>query len=274
MMRKIMIVMSIMALMLAGAQMAAAADVLRMATTTSTANTGLLDYLVPMFQKDTGIELQFVAVGTGKALKLGQNCDVDILMVHAPAAEKKFVDAGYGMDRREIMYNDFVIIGPGSDPAGVKGMKVVPALKQIADKKAGFASRGDDSGTHKKERSLWAAAGFKGAPKGSWYMESGQGMLKTVVLAEEKQAYTMVDRGTYIKYSANAKGNPDLKVLVEGDQILFNQYSVITIKPSNCPKAKVKLAQKFADWITSAKMQKAIGDFRLLKMKLFVPNAK
>ena len=195
-------------------------------------------------------------------------------MVHAPAAEKKFVDAGYGMDRREIMYNDFVIIGPESDPAGVKGMKVAEALKQIAEKKAGFASRGDDSGTHKKELSLWKAAGFAGAPKGEWYMESGQGMLKTVVLAEEKQAYTMVDRGTYIKYSANAKGNPDLKVLVEGDKILFNQYAVILIKPANCPKVKVELAKKFSDWITSAKVQKAIADFRLMGMKLFIPNAK
>ena len=272
--RKLFIVLIILALGLVGVQSAGAADVLRMATTTSTANTGLLDYMLPMFQKDTGIEVQFVAVGTGKALKLGQNCDVDILMVHAPAAEKKFVDAGYGMDRREIMYNDFVIIGPESDPAGVKGMKVAEALQKIAEKKAGFASRGDDSGTHKMELSLWVAAGFKGAPKGEWYMESGQGMLKTVVLAEEKQAYTMVDRGTYIKYTANAKGNPDLKVLVEGDKILFNQYAVILIKPSNCPKVKVELAKKFSDWVTSAKVQKAIADFRLMGMKLFIPNAK
>ena len=247
---------------------------LKMATTTSTANTGLLDYLAPKFQKDTGIELQFVAVGTGKALKLGQNCDVDVLMVHAPAAEKKYVTAGYGIDRREIMYNDFVIIGPKNDPAKVKGMKVVAALKKIAAQKAPFASRGDNSGTHKKELALWKAAGIKPPKKAAWYMETGQGMIKTINLAAEKTAYTMTDRGTFIKYSATHKGNPPLVVLVEGDKILFNQYSVMIVNPKRCKNVKVDLAKKYSDWITSKKVQKLIGDFRLMGKKLFIPNAK
>jgi tungstate transport system substrate-binding protein len=271
-MNKRIVFLMVLALGLSLAATCFAGPMLRMATTTSTANTGLLDYLAPKFQKDTGIELQFVAVGTGKALKMGANCDVDVLMVHAPAAEKKFVADGHGKDRKEIMYNDFVIIGPKNDPAGVKGMKVTPALKQIAAKNAVFASRGDDSGTHKKERSLWKAAGLK--PEGSWYIETGQGMLKTVIVAQEKGGYTMVDRGTYIKYSANAKGNPDLLVLVEGDKILFNQYSVMLINPEKCSKVKVELAKKFSDWITSEPVQKQIADFRLLGMELFKPNAK
>lgn len=268
------IIFIICGLLAGGAGPAAAAPVLKMATTTSTANTGLLDYLAPKFQKDTGIELQFVAVGTGKALKLGQNCDVDVLMVHAPAAEKKYVADGYGVDRREIMYNDFVIIGPKSDPAKVKGMKVVAALKKIAAQKAPFASRGDNSGTHKKELALWKAASVKPPKKAGWYMETGQGMIKTINLAAEKTAYTMTDRGTYIKYSSTHKGNPPLVVLVEGDKILFNQYSVMTVNPKKCKNVKADLAKKYADWITSPKVQKLIGDFRLLGKKLFIPNAK
>lgn len=268
------IVFIICGLLVGGVGAATAGPVLKMATTTSTANTGLLDYLAPKFQKDTGIELQFVAVGTGKALKLGQNCDVDVLMVHAPAAEKKYVAKGFGVDRRQIMYNDFVIIGPKNDPAKVKGMKVVAALKKIAAQKAAFASRGDNSGTHKKEKSLWKAAGVTLPKKAAWYMETGQGMIKTINLAAEKNAYTMTDRGTYIKYSANHKGNPPLVVLVQGDKILFNQYSVMTVNPKRCKNVKVDLAKKYAAWVTSPKVQKLIGEFRLMGKKLFIPNAK
>jgi tungstate transport system substrate-binding protein len=247
---------------------------LMMATTTSTDNTGLLDYLIPEFIKDTGIDLKWVATGTGKALKLGQNCDVDVLMVHAPPAEKKYVAAGYGMDRREIMYNDFVIIGPASDPAGIKGQTVEAALAAIKAKQAVFVSRGDNSGTNKKEKLLWKAAAIPLPEKESWYVQTGQGMLATINIAAERGGYTMTDRGTYIKYEANMNGNPPLKIQVEGDAVLLNQYSVITVNPGNCKNAKVALAQKFADWVTGARAQKLIGDFRLMGKQLFTPNAK
>ncbi|WP_319778845.1 substrate-binding domain-containing protein [Maridesulfovibrio sp.] len=250
------------------------AETLMMATTTSTDNTGLLDELAPMFQKDTGIELKWTAVGTGKALKMGQNCDVDVLMVHAPAAEKKYVDMGALKDRREVMYNDFVIIGPASDPAGIKGLPVVQAMKAIASSKAPFVSRGDNSGTNKKEISLWKVAGMAVPDKAQWYIQTGQGMIKSITVAEERDAYVMTDRGTYIKYSANKNGSPELKVLVEGDKSLFNQYSVLAVNPANCKNAKYELATKFSEWMASPKTQKAIGDFKLLGKKLFIPNAK
>lgn len=248
--------------------------VLLMATTTSTDNTGLLDYLIPKFQKATGIELKWTATGTGKALKLGENCDVDVLLVHAPAAEKKFVGDGFGVDRREIMYNDFVIIGPEKDPAGIKGKPFKTAFQTIKDKKAVFMSRGDNSGTHKKELSLWKAADLPVPDKEAWYVQTGQGMLATINVAAERNGYTMTDRGTYIKYEANLKGNPPLKILLEGDQVLLNQYSVITINKSHCPKAKHDLAKQFADWITGAEAQGYIKEFKLLGKQLFTPNAK
>lgn len=250
------------------------AETLMMATTTSTDNTGLLDELAPIFKKDTGIELKWTAVGTGKALKMGQNCDVDVLMVHAPAAEKKYVDMGALKDRREVMYNDFVIIGPDSDPAGIKGLPVVQAMKAVADSKAAFVSRGDNSGTNKKEISLWKVAGMAVPDKAEWYIQTGQGMIKSITVAEERDAYIMTDRGTYIKYSANKNGSPELKVLVEGDKSLFNQYSVLAVNPENCKNANYKLATKFSEWMASPKTQKAIGNFKLLGKKLFIPNAK
>ncbi|WP_320174693.1 substrate-binding domain-containing protein [Maridesulfovibrio sp.] len=250
------------------------AETLMMATTTSTDNTGLLDELAPMFEKDTGIELKWTAVGTGKALKMGQNCDVDVLMVHAPAAEKKYVDMGALKDRREVMYNDFVIIGPDSDPAGIKGLPVVQAMKAVADAKAAFVSRGDNSGTNKKEISLWKVAGMAVPDKAEWYIQTGQGMIKSITVAEERDAYIMTDRGTYIKYSANKNGSPELKVLVEGDKSLFNQYSVLAVNPANCENAKYELATKFSEWMASPNTQKAIGNFKLLGKKLFIPNAQ
>jgi tungstate transport system substrate-binding protein len=247
---------------------------LMMATTTSTDNTGLLDYLAPKFKEATGIELKWTATGTGKALKLGQNCDVDILMVHAPPAEKKFVDAGFGTDRREIMYNDFVIIGPASDPAGIKGKSIKDAFAMLKDKKAVFASRGDNSGTHKKELSLWKAANLPVPEKETWYVQTGQGMLATINIAAERNGYTMTDRGTYIKYESNLKGNPPLKILVEGDAVLLNQYSVIAINVKHCTKADYDTAKKFIEWITGAEAQQLIKDFKLLGKPLFTPNAK
>ncbi len=250
------------------------APVLRMATTTSTDNTGLLDYLAPVFQRDTGIELQWVAVGTGKALALGKNCDVDILMVHAPDAELQFVNDGYGKDRREIMYNDFIIIGPKSDPAGIEKKSVDEALNSIASRKALFASRGDDSGTNKKEISLWKDAGLDIPDRESWYIQTGQGMIATINIAEERDSYTLTDRGTYIKYEVNKGGNPPLVIIVEGDERLKNQYSVIAVNPDNCPSVKYEYALKFIEWITSNKAQKLIGDFTMLGKKLFIPNAR
>ncbi|SFM62769.1 substrate-binding domain-containing protein [Thermodesulforhabdus norvegica] len=247
--------------------------ILRMATTTSTDNTGLLDYLAPRFKEATGIELQWVAVGTGKALELGKNCDVDVLLVHAPEAEKKFVSEGYGVDRREVMYNDFVIIGPSDDPAGIAGMNPVEALKRIAAKKAIFVSRGDNSGTHKKEMSLWKEAGIEGIDRASWYVQTGQGMIATINVAAERGGYTLADRGTYITYQHNLGDKASLVILVEGDKRLFNQYSVIAVNPDHCPKVHYEKARRFIEWIVSPEIQKAIGDYRMLGKPLFVPNA-
>ena len=247
---------------------------LMMATTTSTDNTGLLDYLAPKFKEATGIELKWTATGTGKALKLGENCDVDILMVHAPPAEKKFVADGFGADRREIMYNDFVIIGPASDAAGIKGKSIKDAFSILKAKQAVFTSRGDNSGTHKKELSLWKAANLPVPEKESWYVQTGQGMLKTINIAAERNGYTMTDRGTYIKYESNLKGNPPLKILVEGDAVLLNQYSVIAVNSKHCQKANDDTARQFTEWVTGAEAQQLIKDFKLLGKPLFTPNAK
>ncbi len=247
---------------------------LMMATTTSTDNTGLLDYLIPHFEKETGIALKWTSTGTGKALKLGQNCDVDVLLVHAPAAEKKYIEQGFGKDRREVMYNDFVVIGPKSDPAGIKDKSISDALAAIKSNAALFMSRGDDSGTNKKEKLLWKNAGIALPDKETWYVQTGQGMLATITVAQERNGYTMTDRGTYIKYQDQQGGNAPLTVLVEGDAILLNQYSVLTLDPKNCAAAKYDLAIAFSDWMASESAQKKIADFRLLGQKLFIPNAK
>jgi tungstate transport system substrate-binding protein len=247
---------------------------LMMATTTSTDNTGLLEYLAPEFEKATGIEWKWTATGTGKALKMGENCDVDILMVHAPAAEKKFVADGFGVDRTEIMYNDFVVIGPAADPAGVKGKSVKQALQEIKAREAVFVSRGDNSGTHKMELSLWGAADLAVPEKETWYVQTGQGMLTTINVAAERNGYTMTDRGTYIKYEDNLKGNPPLNILVEGDEVLLNQYSVIAVDQKHCPNADYETAKKFSNWIAGPDGQQLIKDFKLLGKQLFTPNAK
>jgi tungstate transport system substrate-binding protein len=247
---------------------------LMMATTTSTDNTGLLDYLAPKFKEATGIELKWSATGTGKALKLGENCDVDILMVHAPPAEQKFVTEGFGSDRREIMYNDFVIIGPAADAAGIKEKSIKEALQTIQAKQAVFVSRGDNSGTNKKELSLWQAADMPVPEKEDWYVQTGQGMLATINIAAERSGYTMTDRGTYIKYEDNLKGNPPLKILVEGDAVLLNQYSVIAIDQKHCSQAKYETAKELIEWITGPEAQQLIKEFKLLGKPLFTPNAK
>ncbi|HCA40262.1 MAG TPA: tungsten ABC transporter substrate-binding protein [Aminobacterium sp.] len=256
-----------------GLPLFAADNVLRMATTTSTDNTGLLDYLAPLFKEDTGIELQWVAVGTGKALELGKNCDVDVLLVHAPDTEKQYVQDGYGVNRRQVMYNDFIIIGPKDDPAKIKGMLVLDALKQIAVSGSPFVSRGDKSGTHILEMDLWEEVGM--APdKESWYIQTGQGMMNTINIAAERSGYTMTDRGTYIKYEDVNKGKSLFDIAVEGDVALRNQYSVIAVNPTRCDNVKYDLALQFIDWMVSPVVQEKVGQYTLLGKTLFFPNAQ
>ncbi len=269
---KTVILMILCSTLLLG-QAAASDKVLMMATTTSTDNTGLLDYLMPEFEKDTGITVKWTATGTGKALKLGENCDVDVLMVHAPAAEKTFVGNGFGINRKQVMFNDFVIIGPEKDPAGIKGKSVKEALTAIQGSNSMFISRGDDSGTHKKELSLWKSADLPVPEKENWYLQTGQGMLATINVAQERNAYTMTDRGTYIKYKQSRGNDTALLVQVEGDGTLLNQYSVIAINPANCPKVQSDLAEAFTNWLISDRAQKLIGEFKLLGEPLFTPNA-
>jgi tungstate transport system substrate-binding protein len=275
-MRRKSVFLGVMALVLwmAGPLSGSAADSLMLATTTSTDNTGLMDILAPELKKDTGIELKWTAIGTGKALEMGKNCDVDVLLVHAPAAEKKFVADGLGKDRTQVMYNDFVIIGPENDPAGLKNSSVLEAIRKLGAGKAAFVSRGDNSGTNKKEIFLWKKAGLAVPDKEKWYVQTGQGMIATINVATEKGGYTMTDRGTFIKFADNHGGNPPLKVLVENDPALFNQYSIIAVNPTNCKNAKYELARKFTDWMTSKKIQNLIGNFKLLNKKLYIPNAR
>ena len=241
-------------------------------STTSTLNSGLFEYLLPKFREATGIEARVVAVGTGQALKNAQNCDGDVLLVHAKADELKFVAAGYGVKRFDVMYNDFVIVGPKADPAKIGGTRdAAAALKSIAEAKAPFASRGDDSGTNKKEVSLWKSAGVDptGA-SGKWYRETGSGMGATLNAAVGMNAYTLTDRGTWISFE-NKDG---LEILVEGDPDLFNQYGVMRVSPDHCPKVKVEAGQKFVDWVTSPDGQAAIASYKIDGQQLFFPNAK
>lgn len=270
-MRKILLTLGLTAIL---AISLSAKDSLMMATTTSTDNTGLLDYLAPQFEKDTGINLKWVATGTGKALKMGLNCDVDILFVHAPTSEKKFIATGFGKNRKQVMYNDFVIIGPKSDPAKVMGMKPSRALKKIKEAKANFFSRGDNSGTNKKEISLWKNSMKKAPDNAKWYVQTGQGMLRTINMASEKGGYTMTDRGTWIKYMSQKKDSNTMKVVVEGAKSLFNQYSVVSINKKKCSNVHPAMAKKFTKWVTKSETQKFIADFRLLGQALFIPNAK
>lgn len=257
-----------------GSMATGAAPVLKMATTTSTDNTGLLDYLAPILLKDTGIEIQWVSVGTGKALEYGRNGDVDIVLTHDPAAEDKFMADDAGVNRRTVMYNDFVLIGPKSDPAGIAGKPVVQAIKTIAAKKQPLVSRADKSGTHSAELKLLGEAGVKNFDKESWYVQTGQGMLETINIAAERNGYALADRGTYIKFKASQKGDPPLVIVVEGDQQLLNVYSVMAVNPIKHPHAKYDLAIKYIDWITSTKVQKDIENFKLEGEQLFFPLAE
>jgi tungstate transport system substrate-binding protein len=242
---------------------------LRMSTTTSTEASGLLPVLLAPFEKANNVKVDVIAVGTGKALKLGENGDVDVVFVHARAAEDKFVGQGYGVDRRDVMYNDFVIVGPKDDPAKIKEAKTaVEAFKRLAEGKADFISRGDDSGTDKKEKQLWKAAGIK--PTGKWYIEAGQGMGQVLQMAFDKKGYTLADRGTFIAY----EGKIDLVILFQGDKALFNPYGVIAVNPQKYPKANYKMAEKFIDYVTGPEGQKVIADYKKNGKQLFFPDAK
>ena len=249
---------------------AAPAQKLTLATTTSTQFTGLLDWLHPRFEKRYGVRIHTIAVGTGKALRLGRDGDVDVVLVHAPEAEKKFVSRGYGVNRRSVMFNDFVIVGPENDPAKISGMgDAAAALRWVSARGALWASRGDDSGTHKKEMSLWRAAGI--LPEGGWYLSLGQGMGYTLRLADEKGTYTLVDRGSYLFFAA--RGKVDLKIVSEGDKRLLNPYGVIAVNPKRHPHVKYDLAMKYVTFLTSPEGQKLIGSFRVKGKKLFHPFA-
>ena len=242
----------------------------RMLSTTSTENSGLLSYLLPIFESKTGIRVHVVAVGTGQALRGARNGDADVLMVHDKASELKLIADGHGIERREVMYNDFVIVGPRDDPAKIGGTNdAISALQMIKKSGAVFVSRGDDSGTHKAERRLWRAAGIApGGRSDPWYREAGSGMGATLNIAAGMNAYTLTDRGTWLSF----RNRRDLEILVEGDPPLFNQYGIMLVNPAKHPHVKAKEARQLIDWITSPEGQRAIGKFTVEGRVLFIPN--
>jgi tungstate transport system substrate-binding protein len=244
-----------------------AGEFLRLATTTSTENSGLLSELNPPFEKETGIKIHVIAVGTGKALRLAEDGDVDMVLVHAPEAEKKFVDAGYGVERRPVMHNDFVLLGPVTDPAGVQeAHSITDAMLRVAHNQATFISRGDDSGTHKKEQNIWSMAGIE--PDGKWYLSVGQGMGQVLQLAYEMQAYTLSDRGTFLAYQDKI----NLKIVFQNDDALFNPYHIILVNPGRHPHTKSESARLYADFITGEQGQAVIRNFRVNGKLLFYPD--
>lgn len=243
-----------------------------LATTTSTQDSGLLDYLLPMFEEEAGVKVDVIAVGTGQALQLGQDGNADVLLVHSRAKEDEFMTAGHGTRREDVMYNDFVLVGPDSDPAGIKGLtSAVDAFKKIAEAKALFISRGDESGTHTKEKSIWAKAEI--TPEGEWYISAGQGMGEVLTMAEEQEAYTLSDRATYL---TRQKAGLKLSILVEGDKSLFNPYGVIAVNPEKNSAINADLATKFIDWIISVPTQEKIAEFGKADfgISLFTPSSK
>lgn len=240
-------------------------------STTSTKNSGLYDHLLPKFKKETGIDVRVVAVGTGQALRNARNGDADVLLVHARNEEEKFIQQGFGVERFDLMYNDFVIVGPGDDPADLAGIHdVAAALTKIAESKSAFASRGDNSGTHIKELSLWATTKVNiDSRDDSWYRETGSGMGATLNTAVAMQAYTLTDRATWISFGNKA----NFKILVQNLPPMFNQYGVIIVNPEIHPHVKYELSKKFVDWLLSEIGQKIISDFRVQGQQLFFPNA-
>ncbi len=269
--------------------------VLRMSTTTSTQASGLLDVLLPAFTTETGIRVKVIAKGTGAAIRDGMDGNVDLIFVHAKEREERFVRQGYGVRRYAVMHNDFVILGPSSDPAGIRGMEdAAAALRRIAAARAPFVSRGDDSGTHTREQQLWRATGLplatvvqplvsKGrrqeveyaVPRdaGGWYLSIGQGMGRTLTMADERRAYTLADRGTYIKYRFGRKVPVDLEVLCQGDPRLLNPYGIIPVNPHRYPDVHYDLAMRFVRWLVSARGQALISGYRLFGRQLFYPDA-
>jgi tungstate transport system substrate-binding protein len=241
---------------------------IRLATTTSTDNSGLLADILPAFTDATGYPVHVIAVGTGKALRMGRDGDVDAVLVHARAAEDKFVHEGHGVKRYGVMYNDFVLVGPASDPAGISQAEdAIAALKSIAKHKASFISRGDDSGTHKKELGLWKKSAIK--PAGEWYREVGQGMGKVLQIASEMDAYTLTDRGTWLAYQAKSP----LQIGFEGDPLLFNPYGIIAVNPQRYPDINLTGANALIKWLISPDGQERIGNFMIGKNRLFTPAA-
>jgi len=240
------------------------------ASTTSTEDSGLFGHILPIFKEKTGIEVRVVAKGTGAAIKLAEASDVDVLFVHDTKSEEKFVADGFGVKRYPVMYNDFVLVGPKADPAGVRGvMDIAEALKKIADSGASFTSRGDDSGTHKAELRLWQTAGVDTkAASGGWYRETGQGMGPTLNTAAGMGAYALTDRGTWLAF----ENKQDLEIVVEGDNRLFNQYGVILVNPEKFPHVKAADGQAFIDWLISPEGQQEIANFKVNGEQLFFPN--
>jgi tungstate transport system substrate-binding protein len=245
------------ALLLAGGSLPLrAGETLTLASTTSTLDSGLFDALIPPFEKKFACTVKVIAVGTGQAMRLARDGNADVLLVHDREAEEMFVAEGFGLERLDVMHNDFVLVGPGNDPAGARGLPAVEALRRIASTGAFFASRGDESGTHKKERQLWQAAGIR--PSGTWYLESGTGMEATLRIASEKAAYCLVDRATWLAHRRETDG---LAVVSEGDKRLFNPYSVIVVSPAKFSWLNTKLARSFAAFIRSPEGQAIIRDF-------------
>lgn len=261
----------------ADAETEAAADAgetesLILATTTSTENSGLLAEIIPVFEEEYGVNVDVIAVGTGQALQLGEDGNADVLMVHARAREDAFMEAGHGVRREDLMYNDFVIIGPADDPAGITGMDAAAAaFAAIAEAEATFISRGDDSGTHTKERAIWEEAGIE--PSGDWYVAAGQGMGAVLTMSNEQAAYTLSDRATYL---ARTQEGIDLEILVEGDPILFNPYGVIAVNPDKGDHIKHDLANTFIDWLIAVPTQEMIGEFGrdTFGAPLFTPDSE
>ncbi|MGZ5039162.1 MAG: extracellular solute-binding protein [Usitatibacter sp.] len=258
----------IAAVLLAASPPAPAQDFITVASTTSTEQSGLFKHLLPEARKATGIEVRVVAVGTGQALDIGRRGDADVVFVHDPAAEQKFLEEGWGVKRYPVMYNDFVIVGPKSDPAGAKGNDVIAAMKRIAAAQAPFASRADKSGTDAAEKRYWKMAGIE--PKGAWYRETGSGMGPTLNTASGMNAYALADRGTWLSF----KNRGELVILVEGDTKLFNQYGVMLVNPAKHPHVKREPGQRFIDWLVSPAGQASIAAYRIDGERLFFPNYK
>ncbi len=254
--------------LLMAAGLAHAGNALRMATTTSTENTGLLPVLDAPFEKKYNVRIDVIAVGSGKALKLAENGDVDIVFVHDPEAEERFVAAGHGIDRQAVMHNDFVIVGPKEDPAGIKAAKTAAeAMKKIAEAKVGFVSRGDESGTHVKEKKLWQASGVNAA--GDWYLSAGQAMAAVLRMADDKGVYTLSDRATYLAFKDKIR----LEILFEGDPVLFNPYHVIAVNPKKHADINYSMAKKYIAYVTGEEGQTIIARFRVKGQQLFYPDA-